>query len=74
MAGAGQQLLQILPEAQLVAGDLEGVAEEERAPQPQEHLGRQLVPQRPALLGAQCLRASCTGHAQPALLRRSKLC
>ena len=71
MAGAGQQLLQILPEAQLVPGDLEGVAEEQGAPQPQEHLGRQLVPQRPALLAAQGLQATRTGLTQAVFFSRS---
>lgn len=60
MAGAGQQLLKIFPEAQLVAGDLERVAEEQGASQAQKHLRRQPVPRRPALLGAQRLHARCT--------------
>ena len=60
MAGARQQLLQVLPEAELVAGDLEGVPKEQGAPQAQEHLRRQPVPRRPALLGAQRLRARRT--------------
>ena len=42
-AGVCKQLLQVIPEGQLVAGDQEVGPEEEGAPQPQENLIRQAV-------------------------------
>ena len=57
MHSCSQQLCNLVPKIQLVAGDLEAGAEEQGASQAQEYLIRQLVPQRAPLLGSQHLSA-----------------